>query len=94
LGVSGLINAYKEAAKLALANATIIESVVLAQIHLQFPHSSIGEVERVIAQNRLKIVAQDFGMDCQWIIEMDKELLNPITNMLSAIVNMNIKSSA
>ncbi len=69
LGVSGLINAYKESAKLALDNAKVIESVLTDRIQLQFPHSSIGEVERVINQTGMKLISQDFGMDCLWVVE-------------------------
>ncbi|MFM1877131.1 MAG: hypothetical protein RL266_2868 [Bacteroidota bacterium] len=68
LGVSGLINAYKEAAKLALDSSTVIITVMKASIRLRFPHSSIRDVERTIRQNDYEISEQHFGMDCNWTI--------------------------
>ena len=69
LGVSGLINAYKEPAKEALENAKIIVKVPKSVVRVQFPHSSIGDVERVVRQNNWIIKNQVFGMDCIWDIE-------------------------
>lgn len=69
LGVSGLINAYKEATKDALGQAKIVTKIPMATVSIQFAHSKIGDVERLIRQNNWVIKTQDFGMDCQWIIE-------------------------
>ncbi|MGB1318225.1 MAG: IMPACT family protein [Flavobacteriales bacterium] len=69
LGVSGLINAYKEATKDALEQAKIVTKIPMATVSIQFAHSKIGDVERLIRQNNWVIKTQDFGMDCQWIIE-------------------------
>lgn len=69
LGVSGLINAYKESAKMALEVAEI--SVVIPQDIrlLTFPHSRIGDVERIVRQNNWVLADQQFAMDCQWKIQ-------------------------
>lgn len=69
LGVSGLINAYKEAAKEALDQAKIMTRIPMATVSIQFPHSSIGDVERLIRQHGWTIKNQEFGMDCKWVIE-------------------------
>lgn len=68
LGVSGLINAYKEAARQGLDSSTVITTVMKASVRLRFPHSSIGDVERTIRQNDYEISDQLFGMDCFWTI--------------------------
>lgn len=84
LGVSGLINAYKEAAKEALKNAKVIVRIPRSIVVLRFPHSSIGDVERIVRQNNWTIKNQEFGMDCLWKIEtlLNEEVahyfLNPI----------------
>lgn len=69
LGVSGLINAYKEAAKNALDQSEIVVRIPIAMVSIQFPHSSIGRVERLIRQHGWTIKNQEFGMDCKWDIE-------------------------
>lgn len=84
LGVSGLINAYKEATKEALENAKVVVRTPKSMVTLQFPHSSIGDVERIVRQNNWSIKKQEFGMDCIWQIEtsLNEEVkhhfLNPI----------------
>lgn len=70
LGVSGLINAYKEAARDALEKVEVIERFETVQFKLRFPHSSIGEVERTLRQHGWTIIHQDFGMDCVWMVEV------------------------
>lgn len=91
LGVSGLINAYKEGAKEALENAEIIETVLMDQAMLTFPHSSIGEVERVINQTGMKLVSQDFGIDCNWIVEIEKNASEALIPKLKMIQNVTVE---
>lgn len=68
LGVSGLINAYKEAAKDALDQTKVVKQIPSSILKIQFPHSSTGAVERIIRQNNWKISDQNFGQDCNWSI--------------------------
>ena len=78
LGVSGLINAYKEAAKLALEKAEVVVRVPMSTITIQFAHSQIGTIERLIRQNNLEIENQKFEMECTWKIRCkraDSELI-------------------
>lgn len=79
LGVSGLINAYKEAAKDALDQVSVVERIPTETVKLQFPHSSIGDVERIIRQHGWNIKSQDFGMDCNWTVEViEEEKINAV----------------
>ena len=73
LGVSGLINAYKEATKDALEQSKIVTKIPMATVSIQFPHSKIGDVERLIRQHGWTIKNQDFGMDCKWLVETPLE---------------------
>ena len=84
LGVSGLINAYKEATKDALDQAKIVTKIPMATVSIQFPHSKIGDVERTIRQKNWAIKNQEFGMDCKWIIE------TPSENQLEAQETFNL----
>ncbi|MFT4681191.1 MAG: putative YigZ family protein [Granulosicoccus sp.] len=91
LGVSGLINAYKEGAKEALEKAEVIETVLKDEVHLTFPHSSIGDVERVINQSGMKLVSQDFGMDCNWVVELEKSTSEAMVSRLKMIPNIKVE---
>ncbi len=90
LGVSGLINAYKEAAREALDKAKVVEKIPTALIKLQFPHSSIGNVERIIGQNGLKIQNQEFGIDCVWQIEVAESEMEQTTDLFLSIPDLKI----
>lgn len=91
LGVSGLINAYKEAAKDALEKAAVVKKVPTAIVKLQFPHSSIGDVERIIRQHGWDIKHQDFGMDCKWAIEMPEKEKEEAASLFLSIENVLLK---
>lgn len=70
LGVPGLINAYKQSAKAALDAATVVEKELTVRWMLRFPHTAIGEVERVIRQQHIVVTAQAFNTDCLWEVEV------------------------
>jgi len=93
LGVSGLINAYKEAATLALSKAKVIEVVPMASIHVKFPHSSIGEVERIVRQNCYSIVSQEFSVDCKWTISCKRENYEECQSALSLVTDVVLLTS-
>ena len=92
LGVSGLVNAYKEAAKLALEGARIITKVPSSRITIRFPHSATGEVERIIRQNNYVIQTQDFGMDCLWTVEFATSEKSLVTEQFQSLADLEIVS--
>ena len=64
LGVGGLITAYKEAAKDALNNATIIEKEITESCTIQFKYESMNTIMGLVKTFDLEIVEQDFQLDC------------------------------
>lgn len=68
LGVSGLIAAYKEATRMALDKAKIVIEIPKSTVSLRFPHSRIGDIERIIRQNNWEVVDQKFELHCEWKI--------------------------
>lgn len=91
LGVSGLINAYKEAAKDALEQVSVVERIPTETVKLQFPHSSIGDVERIIRQHGWNIKSQDFGMDCIWEIEMAEKEKEEAISLFLSVENVSFR---
>jgi uncharacterized YigZ family protein len=57
LGTSGLISAYREAARSALAEAEIIECHVQDELHFSFPYMSINDVMKLTKQPGITILA-------------------------------------
>ena len=64
LGVSGLINAYKTAAREALDNARIVEKTVNEIYSLQYPYALMNDVMRVMKEADLEPLNPRFEMDC------------------------------
>ena len=64
LGVSGLINAYKTAAKDALDNNTIVEKFVEEDYQLHFPPLSMNKVMQLLKRETVKITNQQYDTDC------------------------------
>ncbi len=60
LGVSGLIHAYKTAAADAIANATIITSILEQTLVCQFQFERTDRVMQIIKKYDLRILSQDY----------------------------------
>ncbi len=70
LGVSGLITAYKQAAADTLGNARIIEKFVTEQYCVGFEYLLMNDVMKVIKDEELKIVSQEYATDCLLTFEV------------------------
>lgn len=70
LGVSGLINAYKSAAKDALENATIIEKTINEIYRLEFPYTMINDAMKMLKDNEGQIIETDFNSAAFIIFKM------------------------
>lgn len=65
LGVRGLINAYKAAASDALFQVDIITKTVNEIFSLEFDYLMMNSVMKIIKDADLKILSQDFQLDCK-----------------------------
>ena len=65
LGVPGLINAYKTAAKDALDNANIVKKTVEKQIDIFFEYDLTNVVMRFVKEQNVTLVEQDFMESCR-----------------------------
>lgn len=65
LGASGLANAYKTAARDAIANAEIIEKTIDIRYRLHFEYVAMNDVMRIIKDFGLTPMHQDFNLDCR-----------------------------
>ena len=64
LGVGGLIQAYKESAKLVITNNTIIEKHETLSYIILFEYSKMNELMRIIKKHHLTIIEQNFQEKC------------------------------
>ena len=66
LGASGLIRAYKESAKDALAKSTIITKYVNDYAYIHFDHHHTGRLYNSLKRNDIEIIDQQMGLE-NWI---------------------------
>lgn len=91
LGVPGLINAYKTAAVEAIGAAEIIEKTVNDVYELQFEYLLMNDVMRLIKDEKLNVLSQDFDNSCSIKIEIRKSSLNTILGKIEKIESVKLK---
>jgi len=65
LGVSGLINAYKNSAAEVIKVSTLVEKQILFSYTVNFPFEQLNDVMKLIKQLDCKITQQQFDTDCE-----------------------------
>ena len=91
LGVSGLINAYKTAARDALDNAIIIEKTVDEVYSLEFPYALMNDVMRVMKEEGIEQLNPRFEMDCYLEFSTRKNDADRIVSKFKNIFGVNVK---
>lgn len=70
LGTSGLIVAYREAAREAIIAGEIIECHEMREITFTFPYLSMNDVMKCIKDAGVKVLAQEFDNACSMTISI------------------------
>jgi uncharacterized YigZ family protein len=90
LGVPGLINAYKNAALEAIAQAEIIEKIVYNLYRLDFGYLQMNEVMKVIKEKGLEVRSQQFDLQCSMEIAIRKKRITETVDSLSKIEGLTL----
>lgn len=64
LGTSGLISAYRQAARMAIESTTIEEKVQQIQLRLIFPYANQGDVMKIVKDMALCVIDRKFDNTC------------------------------
>ncbi len=91
LGVSGLINAYKLATQDAITNADIKLIHISRNLRLEFKYPLMNDIMRIIKQEDLTIVDQDFQLDCMINIEVKKSVFETVYMRFNNLRGVNVK---
>lgn len=92
LGTSGLIAAYREAARLALSEAKIKEMHVMVDMDFTFPYMSVNEVMKVIKQPGVVVRSQVFDNACSAGISIRADDADACRNRLSKISGLTFSN--
>ncbi len=85
LGTPGLTAAYREAARLAIIAAGIVERQLMSQIELTFPYPAMNDVMKIAKQPDVRIIGQVFDNTCSLTLEMPLGRHEEIAGRLSSI---------
>ena len=91
LGVSGLIQAYKTAAKLALENSEIIQKTINEEFILQFNYSEMNKVMRIVKEEQISIINQKLDLNCMYTISVRKKEADKVFKLFNETYKVLIK---
>ena len=90
LGVGGLINAYRTAAKEAIESGTICLKEVFEWVNLKFNYSDMPSVMSFIKQHNLIIKNQKFEIECELNIGLPIDQKEAIKKELLVLPSMEL----
>lgn len=90
LGVGGLINAYRNSAKLAIEASQIIVKTINVRFRISFPYHLMNKVMRIIKEQNIQIVNQNLELNCTYIIAVRKKELEKTHQIFDGIYGLSI----
>ncbi len=91
LGVPGLINAYKTAAKEALEANTFVEKTVQDVYDVFFKYEQMNDVMRVLKDENVNQIAHQFDTDCVIKFSVRQQHVARITDVLAKIKDVKVR---
>ncbi|HZY38600.1 MAG TPA: YigZ family protein [Mucilaginibacter sp.] len=91
LGVPGLINAYKSAAEDAISQALIIQKTVNDVYLIQFDYLQMNDVMKIIKEDELSVLSQDFNTECSIRVSIRKTKVNQVLGRFEMISGVKVR---
>ena len=82
LGTSGLIVAYREAARLAIEAGEIVECHEQARCTFTFPYLTMNDVMRIVKKDDVRVIDQQFDNVCSMTLECDADKMTALKQRL------------
>lgn len=90
LGTSGLIAAYRQAAREAIEAGEIIECHEQARLSFSFPYLAMNDVMKIVKGADVRIVDQQFDNVCLMTLECDADNLDGLRGRISSISGTSV----
>ena len=90
LGTPGLIQAYREAARSAIEEATVVEERVKVTSTVSFGYVSLTPVMRLLKNPGVNILSQDFDNICSITFSTPADDMEPLLAQLKKVEGLNI----
>lgn len=91
LGTSGLIAAYREAAREAIAAATVVTAYEMAQVKFTFPYLAMNQVMRTVRDSGATIASQEFDNTCSMTLSIRADRAAQLSLRIAAIDGTSIQ---
>ncbi len=90
LGTSGLIAAYRQAAREAIEAGEIIECHEQARLSFSFPYLAMNDVMKLVKGADVRVVDQQFDNVCLMTLELDADNLEGLKSRISSISGTSV----
>ncbi len=87
LGKGGLVRAYSDGVKLALASLPLAEHRLTADLDVVIPYAFVGPLQRLLPDYEAEILAEDYGADVGYRLRLPAEQVAPFTAALIGLTN-------
>lgn len=91
LGTSGLITAYKEAAKEAIDAAAIIQKRLMSSVSFTFPYLAMQHVMKLAKKDDIEVVAQQFDNTCSMTLAFPLDMEGFVKGVLASIDGVTLQ---
>lgn len=92
LGVSGLINAYREAAADAVRHAAIVEKTVDEQLRIRFSYLVLNDVMKIIKEETPEVLERNFELECEMLLSIRQQSLPALRARLSQVASLTFQN--
>lgn len=90
LGTSGLIEAYRESARLVLESAERKECILTSRLSVHFGYDLMGEVMRAVKDSGADVLAQDFQESCVLHLSLPQSEAPALYNRLESLYTVQV----
>lgn len=91
LDVSGLINAYKTAAQLALEKTEKIQLFEMQKFRLKFSYDDLSHVERITERLDVQVIARNYMDSCELIGKIKLHLLDSLLKEIKPLYKIQVE---
>lgn len=91
LGVGGLMQAYKTAARMSLESCSVIQKTIDENFLLNFDYPEMNIVMRIIKEEKLHILVQKMELDCEFKLAVRKKDAKRIFDVFEKTHKVQIK---
>ncbi|MEY8848731.1 YigZ family protein [Psychroserpens sp. XS_ASV72] len=92
LGVSGLINAYKTAAQMALEASKIVTETINIDYSITFDYKNMNKVMRIIKEKNINVTNQILELSCELMISVRLMDAPDIFEVFDQLYEVDIKT--